>query len=108
MAKPKAPASVYQLKVTLKSIRPPNWGRVQVPDGTRADLHDVIQACMGWTYSHLHAFEIDGEEYGEPDPGGWVEDGDERRVQLSRVVAAGVKKFTYTYDFGDDWEHTIQ
>jgi Plasmid pRiA4b ORF-3-like protein len=27
--------------------------------------------------------------------------------RLSRVVASGIKKFTYTYDFGDNWDHAI-
>ena len=29
-------------------------------------------------------------------------------VKLSRIVRAGVKKFRYTYDFGDNWRHVIQ
>jgi hypothetical protein len=27
---------------------------------------------MGWSDSHLHEFEIAGENYGMPDPEGWV------------------------------------
>ncbi len=108
MAKAKSAGEVYQLKVTLKSITPPVWRRVQVQDCTLAKLHDIFQTCMGWTGSHLHAFEIGGEEYGAPDPTGMLETEDERKVKLSQFVAGGVKKFTYTYDFGDSWEHVIQ
>src|SRR5262249_4876887 len=72
-AKPKAPAVVYQLKITLKDIRPPVWRRVQVKDCTLARLHDVIQASVGWDGYHLHAFDVGGEEYGEPDPDGMLE-----------------------------------
>jgi len=28
-------------------------------------------------------------------------------VTLGRLATAGIARFTYTYDFGDDWEHTI-
>jgi hypothetical protein len=108
MAKAKQTDVIYQLKITLKDIRPPIWRRVQVKDCTLARLHDVIQTCLGWEGYHLHAFEIGGEQYGEPDPDGMMEYRDERRVKLGQVVAAGVKKFTYTYDFGDNWEHVIQ
>lgn len=108
MAKAKQPALVYQLKMTLQSIRPPIWRRVQVKDCTLAKLDDLIQICMGWGGGHLHAFEIGGVEFGAPDPFGMAEYEDERRMKLSQVVAEGFKKFTYTYDFGDDWRHVIQ
>jgi hypothetical protein len=108
MARTKETGDVYQLKITLRNVKPPVWRRVQVRDGSLARLHDVIQVGMGWTNSHLHAFEIRGEQYGEPDPTGMMEVYDERKVKLSQIVAEGVKKFTYTYDFGDGWEHAIE
>lgn len=108
MAKTKDSGVVYQLKITLKDVKPPIWRRVQVKDCTLSKLHAAIQTCMGWTNSHLHAFEIGGEQYGEPDPDGMMETEDERKVKLSQVVVWGHKKFTYTYDFGDNWEHVIQ
>src|SRR5207302_231955 len=30
------------------------------------------------------------------------------KMKLSQIVQAGVKKFTYVYDFGDNWRHIIQ
>jgi Plasmid pRiA4b ORF-3-like protein len=108
MARPKEPGVVYQLKITLRDIKPPVWRRVQVQDCSLAKLHGIIQTCMGWSNSHLHAFEIGGEQYGEPDPDGMMETQDERKVKLRQVVAQGYKKFSYTYDFGDNWDHTIQ
>ena len=107
MAKTRAAGQVYQLKITLRDIKPPVWRRVQVKDCTLAKLHEIIQTCMGWDGSHLHAFDIGGEQYGEPGPDGLMEAEDERKVKLSQVVAQGYKKFSYTYDFGDNWEHTI-
>ena len=108
MAKSKEPAAVYQLKITLRDIKPPVWRRVQVKDCSLTKLHDIIQTCMGWDGYHLHAFEIGGEQYSEPDPDGMMDAEDERKVKLSQVVAQGFKKFSYTYDFGDNWEHVLQ
>ena len=31
-----------------------------------AALHDAIQMTMGWTFSHLWEFDIDGRRYGDP------------------------------------------
>src|SRR5258707_455002 len=42
-----------------------------------------------------------------PDPDGMTETLSETRIKLSQIVASGCKKFTYTYDFGDNWEHVI-
>jgi hypothetical protein len=33
---------------------------------------------------------------------------DERRVRLSSFIEAGVRRFTYLYDFGDGWEHVVK
>jgi len=108
MARSKAAGQVYQLKITLRDIKPPVWRRVQVQDCSLAKLHDIIQTCLGWDGYHLHAFDIGGEQFSEPDPDGMMEATDERKMKLSQVVAQGYKKFSYTYDFGDNWDHTIQ
>jgi hypothetical protein len=108
MAKTKDPGVVYQLKITLEDVQPPVWRQVQVKDCTLTRLSDILQTCMGWEGYHLHGFEIGGEHYSEPDPEGMGDYEDERRVKLSQVVGQGYKKFTFTYDFGDNWEHTVQ
>lgn len=107
---PLDPGVVYQFKITLKYVKPPVWRRVQVKDGTLAKLHDVIQTVMPWTNSHLRAFEVGGEQYGEPDPTGMMdtmEQREEARIKLIQVVSQGHKKFSYTCDFGDKWEHVV-
>lgn len=102
---------IYQLKITLKHIRPPIWRRVLVPGSlTLSQLHGVIQTAMaGWYDSHLHEFEIDGAQYGLPAPPGdnWgMPVTNEAKVTLENVLREK-QKFLYTYDFGDDWQHEI-
>lgn len=97
-----ATGTVYQLKVTLHDTKPPVWRRILV-DGasTLAQLHEAIQAAFGWWNHHLHEFEVEGVEYGVPDPK-W----DDRSVRLDSVAAAG-SGLEYRYDFGDGWRHKI-
>jgi hypothetical protein len=61
----KAPPSIFQLKITLLGIEPPIWRRIHVSSTIRlCCLHNVLQAVMGWTDSHLHQFEKDGKSWG--------------------------------------------
>ena len=47
----------YQLKLSLSFSDPLIWRRIQVPGQlTLADLHRVIQICMGWSDSDTHQF----------------------------------------------------
>lgn len=107
----KKTSDIYQLKITLKNIKPPIWRRVLVPsDFTLDQLHRVIQATMEtWYDYHLHEFIIDHTRYG--DAAGALAAGDhveeETRAQLQNVLRGEKHKFEYTYDFGDDWEHEI-
>lgn len=97
---------IVTLKVTLRDIQPPVWRRLRVSSRmTLGKLHQAIQAAMGWEDSHLHAFEINGRRYGDRTI---VDDvTDEKRLTLDGVMHSGVTSFTYAYDFGDDWEHTV-
>ena len=58
---------LYQFKITLIESKPPIWRRIQVKNCTLDKLHERIQTAMGWTNSHLHQFEIEGERFGDPD-----------------------------------------
>ncbi len=94
------------LKVALRGCKPPIWRRIVVPGTmTLGALHVAIQVAMGWTDSHLHAFKIGGRRFGDPRQ---LEDAsDEDRMTVDRVIASGVERFGYTYDFGDDWDHVV-
>lgn len=103
---------IFQFRINLKNIEPSIWRRIQVQDCTLEDLHEHIQAAMGWENYHLHQFTIKGIEYGPvaPDAMPFGPDfEDETRVLLSDVLAKKSKRirFGYTYDFGDDWHHEI-
>lgn len=101
--KKSAGTTVVRLKVTLRDTRPPIWRRLLMPGTmTLADLHQAIQAAMGWHDCHLHAFDIAGRQYGDRHT---VDD--ENRLTLNGLVKSGVSRFAYTYDFGDDWEHMV-
>jgi hypothetical protein len=104
------PRSVYQLKVTLKGTKPPIWRRVVVPENiTLYRLHDILQIVMGWTDSHLHMFEIAGQIYGDPEDDEYGDLGtkSEARYRLLQLGLRAQARFSYEYDFGDSWDHTI-
>ena len=106
------PPEIYQLKVTLLGTSPPIWRRLLVPaDLTLAQLHDVLQAAMGWEDCHMHEFSVGHRHFGKPDPEdrlmGMPSVENERTVRLSGVLGRVGAKAIYTYDFGDSWEHGI-
>jgi hypothetical protein len=110
--KPSSPKTqhIYQLKVTLRYVKPPIWRRILVPgDVDLGLLHEILQMAMGWVGGHLHAFSAAGIGYSIPDEddifGG--RDLDERTVTLSAVAPAEKSRLTYEYDFGDGWKHDI-
>lgn len=99
--------TTYDLKVTLRDIRPMIWRRLRVPSDIRlGDLHAVVQVAFGWEDCHLHQFVVGRAVYGPPDP-----DGFDRRTQSEDVrldqVARAKSKLLYEYDFGDSWRHDI-
>ena len=106
----KSGAPIYQIKVTLRHVSPPVWRRIEVPGDIKlGTLHRILQAVMGWTDSHLHAFSARGVTYGMPDPEPDFRDDtkEERNVRLDRIAAEG-EVIIYEYDFGDGWEHELK
>ena len=106
LGEPEPGDPVYQVKITLQGVeKPPVWRRVLVPAGIQLDqLHEVVQAAMGWQHAHLHVF-IDGQTYyGVPDPE--LPYRDEHATRLNELVKPG-GSLEYTYDLGDSWDHEI-
>ena len=104
----RGPDSVHQLKVTLRSVKPPVWRRIVVAsDLTLAELAPLLEAAMGWLGGHLHLFDVDGITYGMPGPDWDTDDLDERRFRLADVLSEVGAKMRWDYDFGDGWEHNM-
>ncbi|HEY4245885.1 MAG TPA: plasmid pRiA4b ORF-3 family protein [Lacunisphaera sp.] len=104
------------LEISLLHTKPRIWREFSVPGNIRLDrLHDVMQVVMGWTNSHLHAFRVGSNEYGQADPNdaGWQQSmgdaitRDESKFTLRDLITTAGDKFHYNYDFGDDWEHEV-
>jgi tetratricopeptide (TPR) repeat protein len=101
---------IYQLKITLKDVKPPIWRRFLIEsDATLYKLFLVLLNGMGWVGGHLHGFEINGKHYGEPDPEDeFFEDTiNEKKVKLNNVIQAEGDRFIFEYDYGDGWEHEV-
>ena len=102
----------FQMKVTLRGMKPKVWRRFFVPENfTFQDLADILITVMGWNGSHLSAFEMpksgmnimanpwsdDEEQFG---------DRNGKKVKLAELLPAE-KKFIFVYDMGDNWEHEV-
>ena len=106
----KKPTQIYQIKVTLDDTHPPIWRRILVPGNTTLlKLHDVLQIVMGWEDYHLHMFTIEGLIYGDPADEEYGDLGtlDEANYKLGQVIHREGQRFSYEYDFGDSWDHTL-
>jgi len=105
------PKITYQLIITLNGIEPPIWRRILVRDTVSLyDLHTILQIAMGWTDSHLHEFIIKGKSYTDlsHDDSGELDMIDEQGYRIKDFGFKVRSKFSYLYDFGDGWQHTIQ
>jgi hypothetical protein len=99
------PASLV-LTIDVDHVTPRVWRRVTIPSNTTLDrVHRMIQDAMGWHDEQPYAFSYD--EYTIIDPRSGYEgipaDG-ERLVSVATEVG---DRFTYVYDFGDGWSHTV-
>ena len=109
----KGNAPIYHLMVILLDIEPPIWRRLQVPGDASLDwLHAVLQVAVGWTNSHLHAFQVGEDRYSATRQDfaefeGAPEILDERKFTLQQIAPHEQDAFGYEYDFGDSWAHAI-
>lgn len=110
-----APTEVrgFRIRLGLHGAKPPVWRRLDLPgDLTLPRLHDVIQASMGWSESHLHRFRTGGDRYSPYFVTHFdIEEGDEGTleddVRLDQLVAGKGDEIWYEYDFGDGWDHLL-
>lgn len=101
---------ILSLKITLNKTKPAIWRAVLVPASVRFfDLHHIIQISMGWKNSHLFEFLVGEYKIGYIDPNEAFEDiADAGEVALDLLLMKEGFTFTYLYDFGDNWQHTVE
>ena len=102
---------IARLRILLNDVDPQPMRHIEVPLKIRLDrLHEVIQAAMGWTDTHLYEFRVGDAGWGVPDPDGFY-DGpmNAKKMTLEKLLdRTGTRTIQYVYDFGDDWDHSIR
>ena len=102
---------IARMTIELEGVEPSVRRVVDLPLAISvADLHEIIQAAMGWTNSHLYQFVVGEASYGVPDPA-WddfeMAMRDAARTPLADLLVGREGRIAYVYDFGDDWLHRI-
>ena len=94
------------LRVVLAHSKPVIWRLIVIPEAfTLEQLHRVVQMAFSWLDYHLYAFQIGGRRFERPEAEAEGENAGE--ITLSSLQLRKGARFTYLYDFGDDWEHEI-
>ena len=104
----------FRVRLDLHGARPPVWRRLELPgDLPLPRVHEVVQAAMGWTDTHLHRFRT-GSDHRSPSfvTAFDIEEGEdgvlEDDVRLDQLLAAEGEALWYEYDFGDGWDHVLR
>ncbi len=111
---PRAANRKYRaFKIELEGVKPPVERTLIIPaNPTFGWLHAVIQVAMGWTNSHLHQFRFGSTLISDP-AFELDEDQDEKKVldekreKLKGHFGDDRAVLSYTYDFGDSWQHKL-
>lgn len=110
----------HKLKITLNRTNPKIYRTVIVPENFNFhQLHMVIQCVMNWEDAHLYQFNtgapyrsdsIKLKEFDDMPDDFFMnryQEFDANTTPLSDFFNGHTKKMNYTYDFGDDWVHSI-
>lgn len=96
---------MYICRIELDDLLPKVWREFQFhPDVTFHQLHQIIQVVMGWKNRHRYEFIVNERGIGNFEESGVL---DARQEIVKQHVNEEHPAFTYVYDFGDDWEHTV-
>jgi hypothetical protein len=99
--------TTVRLRVELREVEPAVVRVIDVPASTTLpELHNLLQAAVGWHDYHLHQFVTADATYGIAVPGEEAWPPDQRDEATARLVDLP-ERFTYRYDFGDGWTHDI-
>ena len=102
--------STVRLRVQLREVTPGVIRVIDVPAASTLDeVHELLQAGLGWTDSHLHEFTAGEQRYQLPDDDGFDSPfgpppADERTAKVTDLPTT----WTYLYDFGDGWTHDVE
>lgn len=101
---------ILELKITLNNIRPPIYRKIQVPDFyTFHQLHHLIQLAFEWENIHMYIFfDKDSEISAFEDDFSERQPGDAKKIKLKERFKSLKDRLLYVYDFGDNWEHTVE
>lgn len=104
---------ILKLRILLKGLNQPTvWRQVLVPAEFSLDrLHRVIQHAFGWSDYHLYSFAPNGllsrPSFEYPSKEADYQSVSSRTTKVAAIFEQEGDQFTYTYDFGDNWEHLI-
>lgn len=113
---------IYELDITLANVKPIVYRKIWLrSDATFADLHKVIQLSFDWWDYHQHYFSgkevqrkqqwiILPEELFQRDnfvSKSWLRKREHEEIVCDYLRNPG-DEITYTYDFGNNWVHTIR
>lgn len=113
LPKQSSTTKILQLRIDIAGAKPPIWRRVLIPDTlTYQSFHYLIQDLFDWEDAHLYDFKTRSGIYTEPDD---VDElslfANENKNAADFVIGEDLIELgdtiTYTYDFGDNWEHKI-
>ncbi|WP_253867585.1 plasmid pRiA4b ORF-3 family protein [Mycobacterium sp. GA-1285] len=113
--------AIYRIRVDLDDARPPIWRRLDLRSDLTLDVvHQVLQAAFSWDDYHLHRFSLGGRPfdrgsqvflcaYDADNPEFGDDDGPEAaQVRLDETLQDPGDELHYLYDYGDNWELTLQ
>lgn len=116
---PRPPRTPLLLTVRIDVVgaKPPIWRRLDLRgELSLAQVHEHLQAALGWYDSHLHRFYGPGVPMW--DTPYFVTDADleesddagthEADARLDQVLRTPGDRLGYVYDFGDGWEHRLR
>ena len=101
---------IARIRITLDDSKPAVWRRVELPlSNSLKTLHLTIQAAMLFENYHLFRFDVGDAYYGIRFDDDYMDPPtrDAGNIRLAKLVERGITAFTYTYDFGDDWRHSV-
>lgn len=103
------------MKIVIKNSKPPIWRRCIIPAGiTFSQLSIILNKVMGWSGYHLSEYEFyhlqlqlrEDDEINDFVPLWDFDLLDSSKIFINEYMEQQ-EWFTYTYDFGDDWQHRV-